>query len=297
MKALTVHRMHVGQRGDAAYAKSIRGVPGQPNPAEAAEGEPLGMAQARIVSVPMVAVENRPAVPVMAPRDHKARRFYIRREVELSKYGFSDDCVAQVGAEAKPLSEGCRERIRKAMMLDDVGQQRLRAAEQRGSSAGEQPSVATKVEAAWEGRERLLRSARNVRPRTAESARMEDVVPSRKRGSEWMGPPDDPNLTPADESQMGISEMAVILMSLGAAPANFKVAELSCRNIFGGSVVDIGFERGLLVVCTRGKATCVDFSWQRTVSRKDPGSCRTQSTSSRSWASVARTKVARPRIT
>ena len=39
------------------------------------KGEPLGMAQARIVSVPMVAVENRPAVPVMERRDYKARRF------------------------------------------------------------------------------------------------------------------------------------------------------------------------------------------------------------------------------
>ena len=57
VKVRTVHR-----RGDAAYAKSIRGVPWQPNPAEAAEGEPLGMAQARVVSVPMVAVENRPAI-------------------------------------------------------------------------------------------------------------------------------------------------------------------------------------------------------------------------------------------
>ena len=95
------------------------------------------MAHARIVSVPMVAVENRPAIPVMEQRDFKARRFYIRREVELAKYGFFDDCegcVAQVGAEAKPHSEGCRERIRQAMM---------NAAEQRGSSAGEQPSVAT----------------------------------------------------------------------------------------------------------------------------------------------------------
>ena len=35
----------------------------------------------------MVAVENRPAVPVMEPRDYKARPFCIRREVELAKYG------------------------------------------------------------------------------------------------------------------------------------------------------------------------------------------------------------------
>ena len=81
-------------------------------------------------------------------------------------------------------------------------------------------------------------SARNVRPRTADSGQMEDVVPSRKGGSEEVGLPDDPNLTPVDESQMGISEMAVILMSLGVAPANVKVAELFCRNSFGDSAVE-----------------------------------------------------------
>ena len=168
--------------------------------------------------------------------------------------------------------------------------------------------------------------------------------------------------------------MAVTLMSLGVAPANFKVAELFCRNRFGESAVDMGFERGLVEeqmeeveqrirdeepVLLIGSPTClafstlielmqavkpsefelkilvercvthlkfcfrmyetqrsagrlflhehpwdawsrglsfvnemaekdgvhrtkVDFSWQRTVSRKDHGSCRTQSASSKS---------------
>ena len=169
VKARIAHRMLVEQRGDAAYAKSIRGVPWQPNPAEAAEGEPLGIAQARIVSVPIVAVENRPAVPVMEPRDYKAHRIYIRREVELAKYGFSDDCegcrLAQVGAEAKPHSAGCRGRIRQAMMTDDVCQQRLRAAEKRVSSAGEQPSVATRVEAAQETPDEAMNQASAAKQR------------------------------------------------------------------------------------------------------------------------------------
>ena len=135
VKARTVHRKLAGQRGDARCAKSLRGVPWQPSPAEAAEGEPLGGAQARIVSVPIVPVEHRPAVPVMEPRDYKVCRFCVRREVALAKYGFSDDCegcrVVQSGAEGKLHSEGCRERIRQAVMKDDVGQQRLHAAEQR----------------------------------------------------------------------------------------------------------------------------------------------------------------------
>ena len=72
------------------------------------------------------------AVSVMEPREHKARRFYVRRQVVLARYGFTverEGCrVAQVGAEAKPHGEGCRVRIRQAMMNDDVGQQRLHAA-------------------------------------------------------------------------------------------------------------------------------------------------------------------------
>ena len=90
--------------------------------------------------------------------------------------------------------------------------------------------MATRVEAAQEGPDEAMNqapaassareasvasSARNVRPRTAESGRMEDVAPSRRRGLEEMGSLDDPNLTPADESQMGISEMAVILARCG----------------------------------------------------------------------------------
>ena len=104
--------------------------------------------------------------------------------------------------------------------------------------------MATRVEAAQEGPDEAMNqapaassareapvasSARNVRPRTAECGRMEDVVPWRKRGSEEMGPPDDPNLTQADESQMGISELAVILMSLGVAPANFKSGRIGLQ--------------------------------------------------------------------
>ena len=50
----------------------------------------------------------------------------------------------------------------------------------------------------------------------------------------------------ADASEMCISEMTVILMSLGVTAANFKVAELFCRNRFGDSAVDVGFERGIV---------------------------------------------------
>ena len=58
---------------------------------------------------------------------------------------------------------------------------------------------------------RTASSARNVRPRTAEtSSRMEDVLQSRKRGSEEVGPLDDPRLTPADELQMGSRSLSFV---------------------------------------------------------------------------------------
>ena len=50
----------------------------------------------------------------------------------------------------------------------------------------------------------------------------------------------------ADASEMCISEMAVILMSVGVTTANFKVAELFCGNRFCDSAFDIGFERGIV---------------------------------------------------
>ena len=72
--------------------------------------------------------------------------------MKLAKYGFSDDCegcrVAQMGAEATPHCEGCRERIRHAMM-NDVGS---RGHMPRSSeSLRQEQSVATRVEAAQEG--------------------------------------------------------------------------------------------------------------------------------------------------
>ena len=41
-------------------------------------------------------------------------------------------------------------------------------------------------------------------------------------------------------------------MSLGVAPANFKVAELFGRNRFGAAAVIMGFERGLVVDSATG---------------------------------------------
>ena len=188
VKARSVHRTPAGQRGDARYAKSIRGVPWQPNPAEVAEGEPVSIA--RIVSVPMVPIKHRPVVPVVEPREYRARRFYIQREVEVVKFGYSENCdgcnAAQLGTKAKPHSEGFRERIRQAMMNDDMGQQRLQEAEQR-RAATEGHLTSPRVEAAQEGQDvemTATHAAGNAESSESQpvetSSRMEDVAVSRK---------------------------------------------------------------------------------------------------------------------
>ena len=118
---------------------------------------------ARIVGVPMVPSEHRPVVPVVDPREYRARRFYIRREVELVKFGYAEICdgcnAAQLGAEAKAHSEGCRERIRQGMMNDGMGQQRLHEAVQRRARTGGQVSDAPRVEVVlWSWPRRTLQA-------------------------------------------------------------------------------------------------------------------------------------------
>ena len=99
MRARTVHRMLAGQGGDAAYARSIRGLPWQPSPAEVAEEEPLGVGQTRIVSVPMVAVEDRPAVPVMERGEVVAHRPLSGRQAQNARDGLRRARCACVGKE------------------------------------------------------------------------------------------------------------------------------------------------------------------------------------------------------
>ena len=54
-----------------------------------------------------------------------------------------------------------------------------------------------------------------------------------------------------DVSDMCIREMAVVFKSLGVAPTKSKVAEIFCRDSFGGTVVDMDFERSFKVAYVR----------------------------------------------
>ena len=71
--------------------------------------------------------------------------------------------------------------------------------------------------------------------------RLEGVLPSSKRESEERGVPEDPMLKCTDGSEMRTCEVQVILKSLGVISASGEMADLFCRNRFGGAAVDTDF--------------------------------------------------------
>ena len=132
-------------------------------------------------------------------------------------------------------------------MNDDMGQQRLLEAEHPRSTTGGH-LTSPRVEAAPEGQDvemtatHAVGNAESSKSQSAEaSGRMEHVSASRKHGAEEMGLPGD-----------WPREISTVLMSLGVALVNFKVAELFCTNRFGDAAVDMGFERGRVVDCATG---------------------------------------------
>ena len=79
---------------------------------------------------------------------------------------------------------------------------------------------------------------------------MEDVPPSRKQGSEEASDFLRTRCRHCLKSHPKLED-PMLLKSLGVVPATGKVAEVFCRHSFGGTVVDMDFERGFAVDCVR----------------------------------------------
>ena len=79
------------------------------------------------------------------------KRFYIRRNVELKEFGYSDDCVGCIAAAADttplPHSESCRKRIAGELNKHEWGRTRLQAALKR-----EEGWIADRVEESDKGK-------------------------------------------------------------------------------------------------------------------------------------------------
>ena len=82
--------------------------------------------------------------------DRGPKRVYIRREVELVRYGFTPGCpgcdAARDGGEPKNHTQVCRNRIEQEMAKDSALAQRLDQARERGAPAHSDMEVQANAE-------------------------------------------------------------------------------------------------------------------------------------------------------
>jgi hypothetical protein len=131
VRARSFKRLPTSAQTDKALFCQVKGltwnpVPGDP---ESSEAPPANVKVVADAVVPDVQLP-----PVIGPRNNapqQARRVYIRREVELVRYGYTPGCsgcmAAALGEKAVVHSEECRRRIEESMAADTVtgGQERL----------------------------------------------------------------------------------------------------------------------------------------------------------------------------
>ena len=196
-------------------------------------------------------------------------------------------------------------------MNDNVGQQRLHATEQRVSSAGEQPSVATRVAAAQEGPDETMRQALAASSaKEASAASDADVVEKNQMGGEKLvlliGSPMCQTSRGVITTMMRDADYKNFVEQCVKRPEEKGMYEIqrnegrSCMRIYAtGGLVDSASSRRWRRVLARveRRMSCADLSRQRVLRGQDLVSSRNQSTSPRSWACVAATKRSGPRFT
>ena len=128
VSARSIRRVPKEDSGDGMLFNSIRGLPWDLQ---------LGV-ERQIVN--RVQLDVRAAVPeAQAPPptagEQLPRRVYIRRAVELARYGYTDQCIgcqhAKLGLKSADHSEECRARVVRHMTTDDDFSQRVQFAQQR----------------------------------------------------------------------------------------------------------------------------------------------------------------------
>ena len=133
VKVNCIKRLPMNQAKDPELLKKIRGYPWRLTPGDV-QNEP-GEVPAMVASEPVV-----PGLPRGREAEVAARRVYIRRNVELRKYGFTQGCrgcmAAETGNAPENHSEACRRRIESAMEADDVERARVEANRRAREEAG-----------------------------------------------------------------------------------------------------------------------------------------------------------------
>ena len=143
VKSNNAKRMQTGDAKDGELFKSIQGMPWRMHPTLVG-----GVAQEDLPTRAM-AIQPQVVPDADLPPRHSMdrasgpRRVYIRKDVELDRYGKTDFCpgctAAEAGTRAQPHTEECRGRIMEAMREDNErgGAQRVNASERRLVEAAE----------------------------------------------------------------------------------------------------------------------------------------------------------------
>ncbi|CAK0896643.1 unnamed protein product, partial [Prorocentrum cordatum] len=152
MRARSVKRMPLAARSDRALFSELQGAPWRPVPGQGGEGLEVPPAMAKVAADQVVPDVDLPPVP--GPVGPPApRRVYIRKGVELGRYGRAPGCrgceAARGNQRAIMHGEECRARVEKAMADDQtfgggarVTEAHLRSAKLIWDSVGSVPAVA-----------------------------------------------------------------------------------------------------------------------------------------------------------
>ena len=103
------------------------------------------------LAAPEVPPEHVLPPPVGEPAGPRARRVYIRRDVEIRKYGVTVGCPGCMAVTAETTAQGhsdeCRARIEQKMLEDITGEEGIRRKRARPDDEGGRPDVAMEVAA------------------------------------------------------------------------------------------------------------------------------------------------------
>ena len=139
VKVSFIKRLPINQAKDPEFLKSIRGYPWRLTPGDVQNES--GEVPTMVASEPVVLEDE---LPPRLPREREAevapRRVYIRRNVVLRKYGFTQGCrgcmAAETGHAPENHSEARRRRVESAMEADDVERARIESNRRAREEAG-----------------------------------------------------------------------------------------------------------------------------------------------------------------
>ncbi len=187
VKTKDVHRLRPDEVADPVLVMQVKGKPWRMTPSMPRDAAPEDL-PVNIVVEPEIPVAELPVRPEVQSGPRRPYRFSIRRNVELARYGYTDDCQgcihSQAGLPAREHTEECRARIEREMSQDPelsikVEERRLRremheeAGTEGGPPRGDQGQSASSQEP--------LAKPKETRFREDHSWRQEYKEPAEKR--------------------------------------------------------------------------------------------------------------------